>query len=107
MIDNDTQETLNAMRKADAIWILKDEHGCMMLTTDDDDGVPVWSSQQDAMAWATEDWAHCEAHAIDIQTWKKKWTQGLTGDDLVIMINPSEFQEHGVVLTPIEFEQAL
>ena len=107
MLDKDTQDILAAMRQADAIWILKDEHGCMMLTTDDEDGVPVWSSQADAMAWATEDWSHCEAQAIDVDTWKKKWTQGLTGDELVVMVNPSEFQEQGVVLTPAEFEQAL
>ena len=24
------------------IWILADEHGCMMLNTDDEDCVPVW-----------------------------------------------------------------
>ncbi len=24
------------------VWILKDEHGCVMLNTEDDDCVPVW-----------------------------------------------------------------
>ena len=107
MLDKDTQDVISMMRQANEIWILKDEHGCMMLTTDDDDGVPVWSSENDAMAWATDDWSHCEAYAIDLATWKKKWTEGLRGDDLVVMINPSEFQEHGVVLTPDEFDQSL
>ena len=107
MIDKQTQEQLDIIVDSETIWILKDEYGCVMLSSEDEDGVPVWSSQADALAWATEDWSHCEAVAIDLKTWKQRWTSGLTQDDLMIMINPSELQENGVVLTPQEFVDAL
>ena len=107
MLDNDTQHAISEMRDKDAIWILKDADGCVMLTTDDEDGVPVWSSKSLATAWADDEWSHCEALAITINTWQQKWTSGLIQDHLMVMINPSEFQEEGVVLSPEEFAQTL
>lgn len=107
MVDADTQVILSEIKKSEGLWILKDEHGCVMLTTDDEDGVPIWSAQASAEAWANEEWSHCETLFIGLDTWKKRWTQGLSQDQLTIMINPSEQQEGGVVLTPDEFEQLL
>lgn len=107
MIDNETQQILNNINANSLVWILKDEHGCVMLTTEDEDGVPIWSDKSAALAWATEDWSHCEAVSIDLSTWATRWTKGLREDDLMIMVNPSELQEHGVVLSPDEFAEAI
>lgn len=107
MLDKDTQAIIDEINNANELWILKDEHGCVMLTTEDEDGVPVWCSKADASAWANEDWSHCEAISISLKTWKEKWTTGLTEDDLTIMVNPSELQENGIVLLPQEFDEAL
>ncbi|MFC3096061.1 DUF2750 domain-containing protein [Alteromonas sediminis] len=107
MLDNDSIHTVTQMREKDAIWILKDDDGCVMLTTDEEDGVPVWSSQEQAVAWTSDDWSHCEPLSINVETWLKKWTVGLMQDQLVIMLNPSEFQEEGVVTSPEAFAEAL
>lgn len=107
MLDKDTQYACSQMHSNNAVWILKDNDGCVMLTTEDEDGVPVWSECSLAEAWVNEDWQGCKAYSIELQTWYQKWTQGLIKDQLAVMINPSEFQEEGVVLSPEEFEQAL
>ena len=88
------------------VWILTDEHGCVMLNTEDEDCVPVWPSEDFAKDWATGDWQACQPKAIELKTWLQRWTEGLTGDevDVVIFPNPGE---DGLVISPEEFEHAL
>lgn len=51
------------------VWILKDEHGCVMLNTEDDDCVPVWPNEEFALQWANGDWEDCEPEAISLNKW--------------------------------------
>jgi len=88
------------------IWILADEHGCVMLNSDDEDCVPVWPSEALATEWANEDWENCEASSISINKWKSRWTNGLAQDDLAIVIYPDK-QGEGCVIDPFEFEALL
>ncbi|BEI23369.1 DUF2750 domain-containing protein [Vibrio fluvialis] len=88
------------------VWILKDEHGCVMLNTEDDDCVPVWPNREFAEAWATGDWAECEAEAISLNKWRSRWTSGLEQDDLSVVVFPND-NEEGVVLFPDEFDMEL
>lgn len=88
------------------IWILTDEHGCVMLNTDDEDCVPVWPDQAFADAWATGDWAGCHAEAIPLSVWFERWTAGLQDDDLALAIFPLP-DEDGLILTPADLEDEL
>ncbi|QJR82327.1 DUF2750 domain-containing protein [Alteromonas pelagimontana] len=99
-------DTIALIRENKAIWILKDEDGCVMLTADDEDGVPVWPDAELAKLWATEDWSHCEPMAISYDDWLKKWTPGLIQDDLMLMICPVP-GEDGEVYPPEEFADRL
>lgn len=85
------------------VWILKDQHGCVMLNTEDEECVPVWPHQELAQAWATGEWTDCEAQAIPLNQWRSRWTPGLTDDDLSIVVFPND-REEGVVLFPDEFD---
>ncbi|MCE2594823.1 DUF2750 domain-containing protein [Motilimonas cestriensis] len=89
--------------KQEEIWILTDEHGCVMLNTDDEDCVPVWPNKEFAEAWATGDWAHCKAEAIPLKTWQSRWTPGLEDDQLAVVIFPKT-EEDGLVITPDELD---
>ncbi len=64
------------------IWILTDEHGCVMLNTEDEDCVPVWPNQEFAEQWATGEWDNCKAEAISLNKWHSRWTHGLEDDEL-------------------------
>ncbi|BCL70087.1 conserved hypothetical protein [Vibrio nigripulchritudo MADA3029] len=85
------------------IWILTDEHGCVMLNTEDEDCVPVWPNQEFAQAWATGDWEECKPEAISINKWHSRWTYGLEDDELSVVVFPND-NEEGVILYPEEFD---
>ncbi len=85
------------------IWILVDEHGCMMLNTEDEDCVPVWPNKEFAENWITDDWQACKAQAISLSKWQSHWTVGLEEDELAIVVFPNQAEE-GLVLFPDEFD---
>ncbi len=85
------------------IWILVDEHGCVMLNTDEEDCVPVWPRKEFAESWATGDWAECKAEPISLAKWHSRWTPGLEDDELAVAIFPDQ-QGEGVVVYPDELD---
>ncbi len=89
--------------KQQQLWILTDQHGCVMLNTDDEDCVPVWPNQEFAQSWATGDWQDCEAKAIKLKDWQARWTPGLEDDQLAVVIFPKT-DEEGLVITPDELD---
>ncbi|RKF19797.1 DUF2750 domain-containing protein [Alginatibacterium sediminis] len=88
------------------IWILNDSDGCVMFNTDDEDCVPVWPSQEHAQAWAVDEWQDCEAKSIELKVWLERWTRGLEGDELAVVVFPNIEQE-GYVMDPEELDAAL
>jgi hypothetical protein len=92
--------------KQQKIWILTDKDGCVMLNSDDEDCAPVWPSEAFAQAWATGDWADCQAQDIDLKTWRTRWTYGLEGDNVSVAVFPSD-DEEGLVISAQEFDQEL
>ncbi|TPH15579.1 DUF2750 domain-containing protein [Litorilituus lipolyticus] len=89
-----------------SLWILADEHGCVMLNTDDEDCVPVWPNEALAQRWATEEWQQCQAEAITLNKWFSRWTMGLLDDELALVAFPNQ-QNQGLVIYPDEFEEML
>ncbi|OLQ70785.1 hypothetical protein BIT28_15320 [Photobacterium proteolyticum] len=88
------------------IWILTDEHGCVMLNTDDEDCVPVWPNKEFAESWATGEWEYCKAEAISLNKWHSRWTHGLEDDELAVVIFPNQ-DEDGLVVYPDELDYEL
>lgn len=97
---------LNEVSRQKEIWILTDEHGCVMLNTEDEDCVPVWPSQETAELWITEEWTTCKAESISLNKWYSRWTNGLMDDELAVVVFPNT-NEQGIVLYPDELEDAL
>ncbi len=88
------------------IWILADNHGCVMLNTEDEDCVPVWPNEEFAQRWATDEWQECKAEAISLNKWYSRWSTGLADDELALVAFPNQ-DNQGLVLFPEEFEEAL
>jgi len=85
------------------IWLLVDEHGCVMLNTDEEDCVPVWPNKEFAQAWATDEWSHCQPESISLEKWRNRWTHGLEDDELSIVVFPDQNSE-GLIFFPDEFD---
>ena len=94
---------LNEVREHQQLWILTDEDGCVILTTEDEDCVPIWPAQEFAQYWATGDWAQCVPKAISLADWLNKWTTGLQGDDVNIAVFPNP-EEEGLIVMPDDFD---
>jgi hypothetical protein len=88
------------------VWILTDEHGAVMLTTEDEDCIPVWPHQEFAAQWASGDWEGFEAKAISLQDWQKKWTVGLADDELAVVVFPLP-EEEGILMDAYEFDDEI
>ena len=93
-------------RSTGELWILTDEHGCVMLNTEDEDCVPVWPSENFAKTWATGEWEDCKPMAIALDVWFERWTPGLEDDDVMIAAFPNP-EEEGLILFPDEFDKEL
>ncbi len=97
---------LMQMLEQKQVWILTDEHGAVMLTTEDADCIPVWPHQEFAEQWATGDWAGFEAKAISLKDWRNKWTRGLEDDELEVVVFPMP-DEDGILVSPEELAYEL
>ena len=106
----DVQQRLNYLVKTvvayKEIWILTDEHGCVMLNSEDEDCIPVWPNKEFAISWATGDWQGFKAESIALTKWHSHWTTGLEEDEIAIVAFPNK-QEEGLVLYPEEFDSLL
>lgn len=97
---------LKEVRQQQQIWILTDDDGCVILTTEDEDCVPVWPAQEFAQNWATGEWAQCLPKAITLNDWANKWTSGLTDDEVSIAVFPNP-EEEGLIVSPHDFDADL
>jgi hypothetical protein len=97
---------LSQAQQHQQLWILNDDDGCVILTTEDEDCVPVWPAQAFAQHWATGDWEHCVPMAISVSDWLARWTPGLQGDDVNIAVFPNP-EEEGLIIFPDDFDADL
>ncbi|NVK24256.1 MAG: DUF2750 domain-containing protein [Gammaproteobacteria bacterium] len=94
---------IKQITESQKIWILTDEHGAVMMTTEDEDCIPVWPNREFAEMWATDDWQGFTAISIPYKDWLNKWTRGLEQDELSVVVFPIP-DDDGVILFPDEFE---
>ena len=97
---------INEVTVNQVIWILTDEHGCVMLNSDDEDCVPVWPNKEFAQSWANGEWQSCQAEAISLDKWLSHWSPGLEDDQLSVVIFPNQAEE-GMVIYPDELDAEL
>lgn len=70
------------------IWILKDQEGCVSLSADDEDCIPVWPHPDYARAWAGDEFADCETYAVPLKTWLDRWVKGMHEDGVSVAVFP-------------------
>ncbi|MFC3912535.1 DUF2750 domain-containing protein [Pseudaeromonas sharmana] len=97
---------IQAVVAAGELWILRDAEGCMLLTADEDECIPVWPSAELAQLWAEQEWAGCQPEAISVKRWLDNWVKGMTEDGLAVAVFPLP-EEIGVVEDPADVAEAL
>lgn len=94
------------VKESQYIWTLQDSDGCVMLTTEEEDCIPMWPTEESAKQWAVDDWKDCTPLAIPLDEWLSRWVPGMLDDDLFVAVCPM-LQDLGVVIPPYELEQHL
>ncbi|GGZ01402.1 MAG: hypothetical protein PWP74_529 [Shewanella sp.] len=97
---------IEQVREKKELWVLHDDNGCVMLTTEDEDCIPVWPSEEAAREWAQEDWQDCQPLSVSLWDWQERWTPGMADDDLLVAVFPL-VDDLGVVVSPYEFDETL
>ncbi|MFM2475884.1 DUF2750 domain-containing protein [Celerinatantimonas sp. MCCC 1A17872] len=83
------QLTLAAIRRNQTLWTLKDDQGCIMVSSDEEQCLPIWPDEATATAWATEEHAHCEPLAIELDAFLERWVSGMSEDGYFVAVGPS------------------
>ncbi|AZG35234.1 MAG: DUF2750 domain-containing protein [Shewanella psychromarinicola] len=86
------------------IWTLQDQDGCVMLTTEDEDCIPMWPTEETATLWAVDEWKDCEPLAIPLDEFQERWVSGMEDDDLFVAVFPVQ-EDLGVVVPPFEVNE--
>ncbi|CAG8999253.1 MAG: hypothetical protein CENE_01222 [Candidatus Celerinatantimonas neptuna] len=100
------QLTLAAIRRTNQLWTLKDDQGCIMVSSDEEQCLPIWPDEATATAWATEEHAHCEPFSIDLAAFLSRWVSGMTEDGYYLAIGPS-MQAESLVESPSDLAKAI
>ncbi|WP_137222397.1 DUF2750 domain-containing protein [Shewanella sp. MEBiC00475] len=94
------------IKAENVIWTLQDQDGCVMLTTEDEDCIPMWPSEETAALWAVDEWKECEPLAIPLNEFQERWVSGMEDDDLFIAVFPVQ-EDLGVVVPPYEMNERI
>jgi hypothetical protein len=104
--DQRFEHFLETVNEEGELFILCDDDGFVLVRSDDEECIPVWPDSDSAAAWATDEWEGCEPMGIDLDSWLDRWTPGLEGDKLNIVVHPMGENEV-VVSTPAELAAAI
>jgi len=90
---------IDKVSKWEEIWSLRDDEGFVLVSTDDEECMPVWPHPDYAAEWATGGWADCEPFKVDIESWLDRWLPGMEEDGISVAVFPN-MEESGVVESP-------
>ncbi|MHA7880529.1 MAG: DUF2750 domain-containing protein [Saccharospirillum sp.] len=88
------------------VWSLRDSEGGVLMSTDDEECMPVWPDEAFARTWLSDDWADCEPFAISLDAWLQRWLPGMQTDGINVVVFPGA-DEDGLVLRPKTLREAL
>jgi len=97
---------INQAKEQQQLWLIADDVGAVMFSSDSEDCIPVWSEEALAKLWCNEDWAHCNPIAIPLDKWLSTWIPGLEDDEVSVLVMPDENDE-GLVIEPWELAERL
>ena len=92
---------LDLVAENGTVYTLKDEQGCLLVSSEAESCLPVWPDQALAEACSTQEWQGFEPLAISLQDWLEKWVPGMTEDGHLVAVFP-DLNTESVIVTPQE-----
>ena len=103
--DGELLTFLEEIVRKDEVWFVHDDDGYVTLRSGNEEGVPIWSSRQAALADCREEWENFEPECISLTELTTVWLPDFQEDALSVFIVLRD--EHGINLEISDFEQAL
>lgn len=88
------------------VWSLRDAEGGVLMSTEDEECMPIWPDEAFAKTWLTDDWAECEPFSISLDAWLQRWLPGMQTDEINVAVFPGA-DEDGLILRPKTLREAL
>lgn len=82
------QDFLHQVAEGQKLWTLANEEGFVVIPSEQEDCIPVWSSDDQAKIWAEVELSDNEPLEIPLALWLEKWLPGLQGDQVSVAISP-------------------
>ncbi|WP_394180291.1 DUF2750 domain-containing protein [Marinomonas posidonica] len=77
------------VRQGHSIWTLADEQGCLVITLNTDQVLPVWPNEAMASHWGEKDYPDFKGLEISAIDWLEKWLPGMTADKYSVGAAPN------------------
>lgn len=100
------QHFIDKVSRWEEVWSLRDDEGFVLVSTDDEECMPVWPHPDYATEWATGDWADCQAFKVDMEAWLDRWLPGMEEDGISVAVFPN-LDESGIIEAPRELGAAI
>lgn len=97
---------IDKVSRWEEIWSLRDDEGFVLVSTDDEECMPVWPHPDYAAEWATGDWSGCEPFKVDMEAWLDRWLPGMEEDGIAVAVFPN-LEESGIVEGPRDLGSAI
>ena len=87
--DEQRYETFLALVvKHKKLWTLADDQGCLMISEEDGNYLPLWPLEEFAKQAAIEEWQNMHPLEIELDTWLEKWAVGMMDDGYEAAVFP-------------------
>ena len=83
------------------LFVLTDEHGVMMLTTEEEDCIRCGRIPTTPRPGPKVEWPSAKPQSITLKVWLERWVDGMEQDELCVAVFPTPDQE-GIVLDPAD-----
>ena len=95
---------LDLVAENNTVYTLKDDQGCLLVTSEEESCLPVWPDEALAKACAEAEWNDFEPLAISLSDWLEKWVPGMTNDGHLVAVFPNQNTE-SVIVPPTELAE--
>lgn len=81
------------------VWVLFDEDGdTVFVDTDDEEALPVWTSEEEAYSMCEDEWKYCEPQGIPLRDFIEDWVPVLERDQVSILFSIDDFGGMGTAV---------
>ena len=89
---------LQCLKQSECFWGLFGSSGWIMVHSDNELCLPIWSHEEFVVAWERDDFPECAPKKIEVAEFIELWEPGLEKNNTLLLIFPCGDEEEGIVM---------